>query len=226
MKVSTNPLRRAAGHLWHTIVVVVMAPVLAFLFFLVLPLLQTLGERPDPEYMVRSVSTAELPPPPPPEDDPDEPEEEEQEEPPPELSDEPPPLDLSALELALNPNYGDGWGAGGMSMDLASMAGAKDKKSVEALFSLADLDQRPRPTYRHSPQFGPTQQRKAPGRVVLLFIVNERGRVEQPRVQSSSDKVFEVPALQAIKKWKFEPGKRNGEPVRFRMRLPITFPKG
>ena len=36
----------------------------------------------------------------------------------------------------------------------------------------------------------------------------------------------EKPALAAIKQWKFEPGKRSGQPVRFRMRVPITFPEG
>ncbi len=33
-------------------------------------------------------------------------------------------------------------------------------------------------------------------------------------------------ALTAVKQWKFEPGKRNGKAVRFRMRVPISFPKG
>jgi len=42
-------------------------------------------------------------------------------------------------------------------------------------------------------------------------------------VQQSPDPVFDRAALDAIKKWKFEPGKRNGKPVRFRMRQPITF---
>jgi len=32
-------------------------------------------------------------------------------------------------------------------------------------------------------------------------------------------------AINCVKSWKFEPGKRNGEPVRFRMMAPITFPK-
>jgi len=43
-------------------------------------------------------------------------------------------------------------------------------------------------------------------------------------VQSSPDPVFERPALTAVKQWKFEPGKRGGQAVRFRMRVPITFP--
>ena len=32
-------------------------------------------------------------------------------------------------------------------------------------------------------------------------------------------------ALKAVKQWKFEPGKRKGKPVQFRMRVPITFQK-
>jgi len=59
----------------------------------------------------------------------------------------------------------------------------------------------------------------------VLFVVNERGHVENPIIQKSTDPVFERPALNAVKQWRFEPGKRNGEPVRFRMRIPITFPK-
>ena len=61
--------------------------------------------------------------------------------------------------------------------------------------------------------------------VYVLFVVSERGKVENPRVWQSTDPALERPALAAVKKWRFEPGKRNGKPVRFRMRCPITFPK-
>jgi protein TonB len=59
----------------------------------------------------------------------------------------------------------------------------------------------------------------------VLFVVDEHGKVENMTVQSSSDKSFEGAALSAVKQWKFEPGRRNGQAVRFRMRVPITFPK-
>ena len=72
----------------------------------------------------------------------------------------------------------------------------------------------------------PEVRRKAPGTVYILFLVGTDGRVENPIVQKSSDPIFEKPALAAIKQWKFEPGKRSGQPVRFRMRVPITFPEG
>jgi protein TonB len=69
----------------------------------------------------------------------------------------------------------------------------------------------------------PAIRRKAPGTVYIVFLVDEEGRVQNPVVQQSPDPVFDRAALDAIKKWKFEPGKRNGKPVRFRMRQPITF---
>jgi protein TonB len=61
--------------------------------------------------------------------------------------------------------------------------------------------------------------------VYVLFVVDQRGRVESPMVQSSTDPKFEAAAVAAVKQWKFEPGKRNGQAVKFRMRVPITFPK-
>jgi protein TonB len=53
--------------------------------------------------------------------------------------------------------------------------------------------------------------------------VDETGKVVDPVVHASTDPVFEAPALAAVKQWRFEPCKRNGQAVRTRMRLPITF---
>ena len=47
--------------------------------------------------------------------------------------------------------------------------------------------------------------------------------MHDPRVVSSSDRVFEENALRAVAKWQFEPGRRNGQVVRFRMSVPIVF---
>jgi TonB family protein len=140
-----------------------------------------------------------------------------------ELMEEAPPLDLSQLELALNP--GDGAGLLGdfvNQLNPLTSSGAE----VDALFSMADLDQKPRVLYQPGPVLNKQIRQQAPGTVYIIFIVDQRGRVENPIVQKSSDPVFERSALAAVKQWKFEPGKRNGQPVRFRMRVPITFPKG
>ena len=100
---------------------------------------------------------------------------------------------------------------------------AKNEKDVDELFSIADLDQKPRPIYTPGPILNEKIRKKRPGKVYIIFIVDERGRVQKPKIQKTSDPVFNRPALKAVSKWKFEPGKRNGKPVKSRMRLPMSF---
>jgi periplasmic protein TonB len=209
----------------HRLLVVVGASALTLGVFLVLPLLASLSAPAGPDTTLQTVSTTDLPPPPPPpepepekEDEPEEPPE------PPELVEETPPLDLSQLELALNAGMGGGFATGDFALRLPT-EGEEGKKSAESIFSLADLDQRPRVIHQPSPTVPPQLKAKAPANVYIIFTVDQRGRVENPAVQSSSDPAFEQPALAAVRQWRFEPGKRGGEPVRFRMRVPITFPK-
>jgi protein TonB len=178
--------------------------------------------------IVQGVNTALPPPPPPPpvEEEKEEEKPEEEPPPPPKLAEETPPLDLSQLELALNP--GTGGGAGGdfeVRLPVGGASGQGEGGDVDQLFSMSDLDQKPRVIYQPSPQTNAALQKLTPGTVTIVFVVDQRGRVENPIVQSSTNPAFETPALAAVKQWKFEPGKRNGEPVRFRMRVPITFPK-
>lgn len=199
------------------------AVVLTVLLFLVLPLIQVIGESQESDLIVQSVDIPNIPPPPPPpEEEPEE--EQEEEEAPPELNEEAPPLDLSQLEIALNTGMSDSWTGGDFAMKLTSVMAKGD--DVDALFSLADLDQKPRVIYQPSPTLSAKVRKKAPGTVYVVFVVDQRGRVVNPSVQKSSDPIFERPALAAVKKWRFEPGKRKGEAVRFRMRVPITFPAG
>jgi protein TonB len=195
---------------------------------LVLPLLESITSTPPADLMLQSVATANVPPPPPPPEQEEEKKEEEKpEEPePPKLADEAPPLDLAMLELALNPGAGGGFsGDFAVKLPVGDSAGGEAGGDVEELFSMSDLDQKPRAIYQTSPQTNAKLQKSAPATVYILFVVDQKGRVENPIVQSSTDPQFEAPALSAVKQWKFEPGKRNGQPVKFRMRVPITFPK-
>lgn len=208
----------------HRLLVLLGAVGLTLLLFLVLPLMQTLSKPPSTDMIVQSVDTAKLDaPPPPPQEEPEE--EPQQEEAPPELNEEAPPLDLSQLELALNPGISEGWTTGDFAVKLNTVV-SSGENGVDALFSVADLDQTPRVIYQPGPMLTKELRKKAPGTVYIIFVVDQQGRVENPMVQKASDPIFEKPALNAVKQWKFEPGKRNGKPVRFRMRVPFTFPKG
>ena len=194
--------------------------------FVALPLLENLGDRTkkmDLELM--SVDAVEAPPPPPTiEDRQDEPPVEEEQ--PPELVETAAPLDLSQLELALNPGFGDGSGGDfavnlniGTSMEVGQFGSAGDD-----IFALADLDQSPRVIFQPAPQYpADLKKKKIQGTVYLLFIVDKDGRVQNPKVQKSDNPGFDASAMAAVKKWRFEPGKVAGQSVQFRMRVPITF---
>lgn len=219
-KTLANFLRK----LVHRLLVAAGSIFLTFIFFLVLPLMQTITRPPQTDMIVRSVDTAKLEAPPPP-PEPEQQKEPEPQEQPPQLAEEAPPLDLSQLELALNPGFGEGGLVGDFAIKLNTVV-AQSSDNVDALFSIADLDQKPRAIFQPSPVMTRELRRKAPGTVYVVFVVDPTGRVESATAQQSSDPIFEKPALNAVKQWKFEPGKRNGQPVRFRMRVPITFPKG
>jgi protein TonB len=222
MAQQTNPFINVLKFVAHNVAGVIAALLLTLTFFLVLPIMQTIGQGPDDMLQFVSVDAGHVPPPPPPMEEPEE-EEPEEEPPPPELDEEVKPLDLTQLALALNPGMGDGWGLADTALDLRNVV--KDESNLDSIFGMSDLDQQPRAVYQPSPNITAKMRRKMPATVYIKFIVNERGRVENPIVDRSDDPMFNKAALAAIRKWKFEPGKRNGAAVRFRMMCPITFTK-
>ncbi len=89
---------------------------------------------------------------------------------------------------------------------------------------IGDLDSTPR-TRVQSPPVYPYEAKKdgRGGEVLVEFTVDETGAVLSPRVVRSTDSIFDEPAVRAIARWKFEPGKRGGNVVRFRMAVPLVF---
>ncbi len=61
------------------------------------------------------------------------------------------------------------------------------------------------------------------GKVLVEFIVDETGHVLNPHIVESTNAAFDETTLRTIVKWRFEPGKKNGRAVRFRMALPLEF---
>lgn len=62
------------------------------------------------------------------------------------------------------------------------------------------------------------------GEVVLRAIVGSDGRVEKDIVIAQSSPMFDQPAIEALRQWRFEPGRdRNGNPVRVLLEVPIRF---
>lgn len=61
------------------------------------------------------------------------------------------------------------------------------------------------------------------GRVTVQFIVNEQGKVENPRVIRGIGGGCDEAALAAVKKASFTPGMQRGRAVRVQYSLPIVF---
>lgn len=197
------------------------AAFLTLAVFLVLPLTQMASSRVQKLRLLTAVQTVSMetdrppetppPPPPPPEPEPAEP-------PPPMLAEAVPSLPLS-LSLEAIPGGGGTWAGNplGMWEPVQAMAAAET-------FRVEDLE-RPPEVLSAVPPVYPAALRRAgvEGRVVLLVVVDEQGRVEEARVERSSRPEFEAPALEAIRKWRFRPGMKDGQPVRTFLRQPIRF---
>jgi len=164
-------------------------------------------------------STAELPPPadepePPPAPEPEKKEEIIQA---PDLA-EAQPVPLSAdIEVVM----GEGGGLLGYGDTRALTAATA---IAEETFDVSELEKRPEPVSQGAPAY-PQEMRKAKigGVVTLVFVLNEEGRVEDPRVENSSRPEFEKPAIEAIRKWRFRPGMKDGQNVRTYIRYPLRF---
>jgi len=142
-------------------------------------------------------------------------------------------LSLSALADALNPGGGsaEGFYSGGVGLASGGQIGgtglAGAVADVDSIFSIADLDQKPRPVFQTPPSYPvELRRRRIEGSVHVLFVVDEDGKVVDPKVEQTSNPGFDAPALEAVRRWKFEPGTRNGQKVRYRMRVPVRFSAG
>ena len=102
--------------------------------------------------------------------------------------------------------------------------GRPDESGIKNLFNISELDRAPEPIVQTQPDY-PFELKRAgvDGRVRAGFIVDSRGDVILPYVVSSTNHGFERSAIEAVKKWKFRPGMKNGRKVNTRVEQPIDF---
>lgn len=92
------------------------------------------------------------------------------------------------------------------------------------VFELSKLDQQPVPRFQARPEY-PAELRTAgvSGEVVVDFVVDSNGDVQNAFALRSSQREFEAPATAAISKWKFKPGRRGAQNVDTHLQVPIVF---
>jgi len=176
--------------------------------------------KPTKSLELRKASAADLPPPVEQQAPPPPPEKEKSDEPPPapQLAETPQQIPLSAdLEVAL--------GGGGALIGLGEIRALTAGETIQQdAFDVSELERKPEAVSQVAPAY-PAELRKAKidGSVTLAFVLSDEGRVEEPRVENSSRPEFEKPALDAIRKWRFKPGLKDGQPVRTYIRIPMRF---
>lgn len=186
--------------------------------FCILPF-SHLVNKPTRTLELRKTSAANLPPPPEQETPPPTVEEQKPEaQPEPQLAETQQRIPLTAdLEVAA----GSGGALAGFG-EIRAMSAAESTQ--QDVFDAGELQKRPEAVSQVAPTY-PAELRKAKieGAVTLVFVLGEDGRVEDPRVENSSRAEFEKPALDAIRKWRFRPGMKDGQPVRTFIRMPMRF---
>lgn len=98
---------------------------------------------------------------------------------------------------------------------------------TSVIIGIGDLDRIPRATVQPSPDY-PARLRSegATGSVTVAFVVDREGRVVSAEALRYTHREFVEPAVRAVLKWRFEPGKHHGRPTSFRMAVPIEFGLG
>ena len=98
------------------------------------------------------------------------------------------------------------------------------KNSIPNVFTPDQLSQRPAARVQPQPGY-PYEMSRAgiSGDVVVEFIISEHGDVIDARVIRSTHREFEIPAMQAVLKWKFKAGRKDGKAVKVRASQLLEF---
>ncbi len=82
----------------------------------------------------------------------------------------------------------------------------------------------PKPTYRPSPDYSEEAARKKiNGVVVLTIVVAADGTVQDAHVAKSLGYGLDEKAVETIKTWRFEPGRKDGVPVPVQLSIEVSF---
>lgn len=86
------------------------------------------------------------------------------------------------------------------------------------------VDDNPVPVKTPPPRYPESLKREGiSGVVAVILVIDEKGTITDASISKSSHHDFEKPALDAVKTWKFKPAKKDGNPVKVRVTIPLRF---
>ncbi|MBL6766015.1 MAG: TonB family protein [Verrucomicrobiae bacterium] len=190
----------------------------AFAVFQVQPVEPALGEQP------HALATVEKPPPPVRQTPPKEQREPVEAEPvaqvTPELASPAPPLQLNQLNVRLVPDFETRL-SGEFDLDFQTF----DTASMDfKVFDLSEVEGQPSALFVPRPTY-PASLRKSgiSGRVVVECVIDSEGAASRMRVHDSTHRAFNVAAMEAVSRARFQPATKGGRAVAARALIPFRF---
>ncbi|MCB1037135.1 MAG: energy transducer TonB, partial [Acidobacteria bacterium] len=131
-------------------------------------------------------------------------------------------IDLAPFGVAgemLTPWRSNVWGSqegeGGLTSEAQAM--------VTSLLPKAKVDP-PRKIHAPKPKYPFAKHVAcADGPIFIRTVIDEEGRPREPQLLSAQDPVLAFAALEALRDWRFEPARRDGEPVPVYYNLTVNF---
>jgi len=115
---------------------------------------------------------------------------------------------------------GDGTGAGGKGNGAGTGAG-RGGGPVDARFGEGDG---PQIAYQEKPEYPFAAKRlQKEGKVTLALTIDEKGKLQKTAVVEATDPMFAASAVEAMKRSRFRPARRNGVPVACQAPYTIRF---
>lgn len=209
-----------------------LAFVASLVIFVMLPLFGLSSQSTRDELTLSPAALIEHPPPPPPERKRELPPEKPEEKPdipePDAPKPEPRPIEMKPPKLQLPMSTLD-LSMGDFALDFQTAPVAVDPPPDPGarvnVFGLGELDERPRPISVFRPTYPLAARRqKRDGYVDVEFLILPTGETANAvALRSEPGNTFTEAALQAVRRWRFTPSKRNGKAVRVRVRQTIRF---
>jgi periplasmic protein TonB len=82
----------------------------------------------------------------------------------------------------------------------------------------------PKALYAPDPEYSEEARKaKYQGTVVLWLVVSPDGRPQQIRIQRALGMGLDEKAIEAVKQWKFEPARKDGQPVPVMINVEVNF---
>jgi periplasmic protein TonB len=121
------------------------------------------------------------------------------------------------------PGSGPGMGSGGPGGGIGGGAGNSYGDSVGAYHAGGNVSA-PSVIFKVEPEYSEEARKaKFSGMVMLLVIVDSEGNARDIRVTKSLGMGLDEKATEAVRKWKFRPGRKDGKPVNVRAQIQVDF---